>query len=109
MGFIKDKLKKDSSYYKNPAQHLNNIFVNMSQTENSNQPKCIKHKRRNNFQDSESEYSSSGEDSSLSQDDADDIINAKQRKSKTESNEQKKNSKLLIEKIVRIDSIKHPN
>jgi hypothetical protein len=36
----------------------------MSQTENSNQPKCIKHKRRNNFQDSESEYSSSGEDSS---------------------------------------------
>jgi hypothetical protein len=73
----------DSSYFKNPAQHLNTIFINMSQQEKSNQPKYIKHKRRNNFPAIDSYYTSTGIDSSNSEDDAEDIIFQKQKKGKS--------------------------
>jgi hypothetical protein len=73
----------DASFFKNPAQHLNNIFINMSQQEKSNQPKYIKHKRRNNFPAIDSYYTSTGIDSSNSEDDAEDIIFQKQKKGKS--------------------------
>ncbi len=55
----------------------------MSQQEKSNQPKYIKHQPRNNFPAIDSDYTSTGIDSSNSEDDAEDLIFQKQKKSKS--------------------------
>ncbi len=64
----------DLSYFKNPAQHLNNIFINRSQQKKS------KHKRRNNFPANDSDSTLTGIVSSHSEDDAGEIIFQKQKK-----------------------------
>ena len=46
LGIMNENFKKDSNFFINPAQHLNNIFINISRSDKSNEPKCIKQKRR---------------------------------------------------------------
>jgi hypothetical protein len=62
------------NYFVTPAQHLNNVFVNMEILEASNKPKNIKHKRRKITKavESDSKSASSEESSCLSSDDNED-------------------------------------
>ena len=72
----------------------------MSQSENSNQPKCIKQKRRNNLRAIDSDSTSTGTDSSNSEDDAEDIIYQKRKKkSKEKSNKETLESYKFSEKV----------
>jgi hypothetical protein len=79
---MNENFKKDSNFFNNPAQHLNNIFINISRSDKSNEPKCIKQKRRFKTRIIDSDSSSTGNDSSDSKDDGEDIIHVKQKKSK---------------------------
>ena len=54
----------------------------MSKSENSNQPEIINNKRQSNFRDIDTDITSTDDYSSISEDDTDDIIHQKQRKSK---------------------------
>jgi len=110
-GIVKERLEKDTHFHKNPAQHLNDIFINTERSEDSNKPKRVKHKRRKTliFDDMDSQ-SSTEEDSGLSSDDGQDIIHLKKNQKNNinfeKEDEPHQGSIIQIEKQKAIPSIK---
>ena len=104
LSILKDRIAIEPQYYKHPSLHLSQIFVNLDELEQSNQPRYVKNKRRKRIVHNDDDSISSTEFSrSSSSTDSEKNKKILQRKQKKEPhlkiNENKQNQKQLNIKL----------